>query len=164
MRKTSPHRCRARVALLALCASLACAAVAAEGRFTLISPDEHAEALADPAPEDEGLRPKGAPGAPGIVVRAPDTASGSIASPVDIELGFEAEGDATIDMDTLRIYYVLLFKKDVTARILEHADVGPDFIRAEGAELPAGNHAFVVEIGDSAGRTSRERFEITVEG
>ena len=165
---SSPAAARPRTAprlpgaLAALLCALALPAAAAD-RFTLISPEEHARALAEPA-AGAALEAKGGVGAPAIVVREPGSATDGLSSPVDIELGFEALGDATVDMGSLRIYYVLLFKKDVTERILEHAEVGADYIRAEGAELPSGRHAFLVEIVDSEGRKSSRKFEITVEG
>lgn len=131
--------------------------------FTLISPQEYAESLTLVQPDDLEYLPKAVLDAPRILVKSPD-ASTSLVSPIDIEVHFEAANGAAIDMKSLRILYVLLFKKDVTNRILEHADVGPDFLKVSGADLPAGKHAFILKIQDTQMREASQKFEIVVKG
>ncbi len=131
--------------------------------FTLISPEEYAEALKIIQPADLEYLPKAAFDAPRIHVKSP-TARASLVSPVDIEVHFEATNGADIDMKSLKILYVLLLKKDVTNRILEHAEVGPDFLKVTGANLPAGRHAFILKIQDTQMRKASQKFEIVVDG
>jgi len=131
--------------------------------FTLISPEEYAEALMIVQPDDLDYLPKAVLDAPKILVKSP-AASASLVPPVNIEVHFEAASGAAIDMKSLKILYVLLFKKDVTSRILEHADVGADFLKVSGANLPAGKHAFILKIKDTQKREASQKFEIVVEG
>lgn len=137
---------------------------AASGSFVLITDEEYRESLEFDQSAVERMQPKGAIGAPEIELRSPVLESTSITSPVDIEVHFTAQGDAQIDMDTLRIFYVLLFKKDITKRLLEHAETGDAFVKASGAELPAGKHSFILEIKDTMSRTARSQFDIVVTG
>ena len=131
--------------------------------FTLISPEEYAESLTIVQPDDLEYLPKAVLDAPKIRVKSP-VASASLVSPVDIEVYFEAANGAAIDMKSLKILYVLLFKKDVTNRILEHAEVGADFLKVSGAKLPAGKHAFILKIQDTQMRKASQKFEVVVEG
>lgn len=131
--------------------------------FTLISPEEYAASLTLVQPDDLDYMPKAVLDAPRILVKSP-TATDTLVSPVDIEVLFEAANGATIDMKSLKILYVLLFKKDVTSRILEHADIGADFLKVSGAQLPAGKHAFILKISDTQMREASQKFEIVVEG
>jgi len=135
----------------------------ADPGFTLISPEEYAESLTLVQPDDLEYLPKAVLDAPKILVKSP-VASASLISPVDIEVHFEAASGAAIDMKSLKILYLLLFKKDVTNRILEHADIGADFLKASGANLPAGKHAFILKIQDTQMREASQKFEIVVEG
>jgi hypothetical protein len=137
--------------------------VQADQVFTLISPEEYAESLTLIQPADVEYLPKAVLDAPKILVKSPD-ASASLVSPVDIEVHFEAANGAAIDMQSLKILYVLLFKKDVTNRILEHADVGADYLKVSGANLPAGKHAFILKIQDTQMREASQKFEIVVKG
>ena len=137
--------------------------VYADHVFTLISPEEYAESLKIVQPDELEYLPKAALDAPRIHVKSP-AVSAPLVSPVDIEVHFEAANDAAIDMKSLKILYVLLFKKDVTNRILEHAQLGPDFLKVTGASLPAGKHAFILKIQDTLMRKASQKFEIVVDG
>lgn len=136
--------------------------LAAGAGFELVTPAELAEAMTAPVTVDE-LMPKSVPDGPSITVVSPQVDQGAIASPVDIEVTFEPVGGATIDMTSLRIYYLMLIRKDVTDRILEHAEIGADTLRAPGARLPAGKHRFLLEISDSERRKSSRKFSVLVE-
>lgn len=135
----------------------------ASGLFELVSPAEAQDAMDNPAPE-EAFQPKGAIGAPVITILSPTVDNGSIVSPVDIEMSFVSPDNATIDMSSLKILYVMMIKKDVTKRILEHASIEDSKLVAKGAELPKGNHKFIVEIQDEKKRKTREKFSVSVSG
>ena len=137
--------------------------VHADQVFTLISPEEYAEALMIVQPDGPEYFPKAVLGAPKILVKSP-SASTALVSPVNIEVHFEAANGAAINMESLKILYVLLFKKDVTDRILEHADLGADFLKVSGANLPAGKHVFILKIQDTQMREASQKFEVIVEG
>ena len=137
--------------------------VYADQVFTLISPEEYAEALMIIQPDEPEYSPKAVLNAPRILVKSP-AASTALVSPVNIEVHFEAANGAAINMESLKILYVLLFKKDVTDRILEHADLGADFLKVSGANLPAGKHAFILKIQDTQMREASQKFEVIVEG
>lgn len=128
--------------------------------FDLILPTEATEAMANPAPE-ETFQTK-ALGAPVIKVVSPTVDAGALESPVDIEMTFESPDNAVINMQSLRIFYVMMIKKDVTKRILEHATLNDTSLVAKGAKLPKGNHKFIVEIQDDKKRKTREKFSVRV--
>lgn len=130
--------------------------------FTLVTDDEYQEALSAGDNPAYDLMPKSL-GGPSIEVLSP-VVDDSLNSPVDIEVKFEAGGSAKIDMSTLKIYYLMFVKKDVTDRILEHAEVGEDFIKASGAKLPKGKHKFLMEISDENNKKSSRKFIVKVRG
>lgn len=131
--------------------------------FELISPVEAQEAMDNPAPE-ELFQSKGSIGAPVIKVLSPTVETGALVSPVDIEMVFESPDNSAIDMESLKILYVMMIKKDVTKRILEHATINDNSLIAKGAKLPKGNHKFIVEIQDAKKRKTREKFSVSVSG
>jgi hypothetical protein len=155
-----------KIAAIALTSAFLTAAIQTSGAnelFELISPMEAKEAMDNPAPE-ETFQAKGAVGAPVIKVLSPTVSTGDLVSPVDIEMSFESPDNTAIDMNSLKILYVMLIKKDVTDRILEHATISGDSLIAKGAELPKGNHKFIVEIQDEKQRKTREKFSVSVSG
>lgn len=131
--------------------------------FELITPAEYQLALESPE-VDDGLVAKAVIGSPDITVVSPVLSDGSLNSPVDIEVQFTPQGTASIDMSSLKIFYVMFIKKDVTDRIMEHADVGDNMIVASGAKLPAGKHKFILRIADTEKRIASKKFTITVGG
>jgi hypothetical protein len=102
------------------------------------------------------------PGAPKIVIRAPDTHE-SLASPVSVAVDFVAEPDARIDPESIRIYYGWL-DLDVTDRIRKHATITEAGIAARDVDLPAGSHEFHIRIADTKGRQTDQNFKVTVRG
>jgi len=148
------------IASAALFMSLAFLPVQASESFDLILPEEAAEALANPAPES-AFQSK-VLGAPIINVLSPTVDAGVLASPVDIEMSFESPDNTEIDMQSLRIFYVMLIKKDVTDRILQHATLEGSSLIAKDAKLPKGKHKFIVEIQDANKRKTREQFSVRV--
>ena len=130
--------------------------------FELVTLSEYTESLnAGENPSFEFIA-KAVPGGPKIRVISPLDTNGTLESPVDIEVTFESAADASIDMSSLKIYYLMFIKKDVTGRLLEHATIGADSIRANGAQLPAGKHKFLIEIGDSQQRISSQKIVVKV--
>ncbi|MBX2883860.1 MAG: hypothetical protein KTR32_28160 [Granulosicoccus sp.] len=139
------------------------ASLQAQDIFELISAAEAKQAQENPASEVI-YEPKAVTGAPVIKVLSPSVESGALTSPVDIEMVFESPDNAAIDMDSLKILYVMLIKKDVTDRILEHATIEDTTLVAKGATLPKGNHQFIVEIQDEKKRKTQETFSVSVSG
>jgi hypothetical protein len=133
-----------------------------ETLFDLVLPQEYEEALAAGDNPNHDLLPKSL-GGPEITVVAPTVVKGAaLESPVDIELKFVPGANSTVEMSTLKIYYLMFIKKDVTKRLLKHAEVGEDYIRASGAKLPGGSHKFLLEIKDSQNRKSVKKFVVKV--
>ena len=151
--------------LLAICAVSAITSVAATNTyaFDLVTVEEHSEAVEAGDNPAHDLVAKSIPGGPQIKIVSPEVTSDKLASPVDIEVKFQSSEGANIDMDSLKIYYLMFIKKDVTSRILENAEVGADSIKASGAKLPSGKHKFLVEISDSEKRKSSEKFIVEVD-
>ena len=150
--------------LLVACALTVVSTTAATSAlaFDLVSVEEHDEAIAAGDNPEFDLIAKSIPGGPEIEIISPEVTSDKLSSPVDIEVQFQPSEGASIDMDSLKIYYLMFIKKDITKRILENAEIGPDSIKALGAELPSGKHKFLVEISDSAERKSSEKFIVEV--
>lgn len=130
--------------------------------FELVTMGEYTESLnAGENPNFEFIA-KAVPGGPLIKVLSPLESNGTLESPVDIVVTFEPAADASIDMSSLKIYYLMFIKKDVTGRLLEHATVDGNSIRAEGAKLPSGKHKFLIEIHDSEQRVSSQKIVVKV--
>ena len=153
-----------KVLIICAVSVMTVAATASVHAFDLVTIEEHNEAIETGENPADDFIVKAVPGGPVIKVLSPEAASGTLSSPVDIEVQFQSSEGADIDMDSLRIYYLMFIKKDVTKRILENADVGVDSLKALGAELPSGKHKFLVEISDSEKRKSSEKFIVNVEG
>jgi len=151
--------------LLAICAMSVITAAAATSTyaFDLVTLEEHSEAVEAGDNPVHDLIAKSIPGGPQIRIVSPEVTSDKLSSPVDIEVQFQSSEGVNIDMDSLKIYYLMFIKKDVTERILENAEVGADSIKASGANLPSGKHKFLVEISDSENRKSSEKFIVEVD-
>ncbi|WP_127075997.1 hypothetical protein [Rhodomicrobium lacus] len=114
---------------------------------------------------DQGVHPpefypKPPIGAPTIKVNQPD-ASKPIKSPVTIEIEFQAEDGATIIPSSIRITYGWL-EIDITQRVLAHAKLTPEGLRATNAKLPQGHHSVTLKVADSKGRVASKVLEFTV--
>ena len=165
-------RDRAQAAVLFAMVMASFAAIAVTGSFVLVSPAEYGrDQTARAVPTADG-RTAGevfdqqiwtrALDAPAIEVIVPP-AGAVIHPPINIEVRFTPAPGASIDLSTLRIRYGVI-GLDVTDRIRKAAKVTPDGIHAEGAKLPAGNHALSIEIGDNQGRKNKQTFKFRVEG
>ena len=130
--------------------------------FELVTMGEYTESFNAGENPSFDFIAKAVPGGPLIKVLSPLDSNGTLESPVDIIVTFESAADATIDMSSLKIYYLMFIKKDVTGRLLEHATVENNSIRAEGAKLPSGKHKFLIEIRDSQQRVSSQKIVVKV--
>ncbi len=72
-----------------------------------------------------------------------------------------AAAGAEIDPTTFRVLYGWL-GIDITDRLKEHANITPEGIRAENAELPEGRHELTLEIADTKGRYGAATLEFTI--
>ena len=114
------------------------------------------------AESDTDLVAKSSIDGPMISVIQPDLLSGILNSPINFEVLFEPAQGTDIDQSSLRIYYVKLFKKDITNRLLKHAHWSGSRLLANEATLPAGEHKFLVEIKDSFNRIGSELFTLKI--
>lgn len=130
--------------------------------FELVTTGEYTESVNAGENPKFDFMAKAVPGGPRIKVLAPLDSNGVLESPVDIEVAFETATGVSIDMSSLKIYYLMFIKKDVTGRIMEHATVGSNSIRAEGAKLPSGEHKFLIEIRDSEKRLGSQKIIVKV--
>lgn len=131
-----------------------------EKSFTLISSDEYASELENGGLDDDELIIASKSQFPSIDVQSPTLDESSITSPVDIVVQFRTSESETIDMKSLRIKYGIFM--DVTDRILKHAELGADYVKASNAELPEGKHKFTIIIKDSAGREAKKTIKVTI--
>lgn len=96
--------------------------------------------------------------APIIIILKPGTATEEgeeLLSPIDFIMKFEPQGEATIDLDSIRVHYRFFGWRDITDKILEHAEITEEGIRALKAEIPKGKHKMRLKVQDSLGREAR---------
>lgn len=142
-------------------------AVGSEAKaFDLIDPGEYAANRAEieawhdgnPAPSSTRAFKPG----PKIRVLQPEGGS-NLTSPLTIDIRFKAPKEQSIVMSSLQIdYWMGVFWKDITQRVLSVASVGADSLRADGATLPAGRHLIRVQVADTSGQFAEREFRFTV--
>jgi hypothetical protein len=86
--------------------------------------------------------------------------SGTVRSPLRLQLRFESFGGATINLDSVKVIYLRTPNVDLTPRV-------KPFIQANGidmpeAELPPGEYTVRVDVKDSDGRPATASFTLTV--
>jgi hypothetical protein len=86
--------------------------------------------------------------------------SGTVRSPLRLQLRFESFGGATINPDSVKVIYLRTPNVDLTPRV-------KPFIQANGidmpeAELPPGEYTVRVDVKDSDGRPATASFTLTV--
>lgn len=138
-------------------------AVADTDGFQLVSPREYKSELSARHRPHARFVTRGAElNAPTITVIKPEH-SAALQPPVDIQLRFAAAEGATVNVSSLKIMYGFL-KLDVTQRILKApgVEVSADGLKANGAQLPSGNHKLLIQIADSLGRVGQQPLEFTV--
>lgn len=102
---------------------------------------------------------KSDPGGPRVVVRSPGAVK-EVRPPVNIDVGFEPQAGSGIDLSSLKVTYLAIFDVDITDRLAPY--LTPSGIRAEGADLPPGDHTIEIAVKDGAGRKSVERLNFKV--
>ena len=142
-----------------MCGGALLLAVQAAQAVVLVHEHEAEQSRAAPAQ----IVPRAAPvpGAPGIRLVAPDTAS-TITSPTRIELRFEPGPQTSIRPETFRVLYGA-FKLDITRRITANSQVSARGIEVAEAHLPKGSHRLLLEIQDSAGRVGERVISFVVD-
>ena len=77
-------------------------------------------------------------------------------APIDFIMKFEPQGEAVIDLESIEVEVYKFFKwRNVTERILEHAEVSQEGLQALQAEIPKGKHKMRLKVKDSLGREAR---------
>ena len=134
--------------------------VFAEGGFQLVSEDEYREQISFERPF---VRTRGmiVRGSPKIYINKPSI-SNAVTSPTNIEISFEADEGATIDIESLEVLYGWL-SLDITDRIKEHAQLSAKGLLASNVTLPEGNHTIKIVIKDNKGRETVKEFSISIE-
>ena len=90
--------------------------------------------------------------APLIHLLSPEDLSIPLASPIDLEVRFEALAGAQVDPESIRFKYRKVGGWwNITDRILRHATPSADGLNVQGAKLPSGKHRIMLEIKDTGG-------------
>ena len=123
------------------------------------------EEIPDISPEDKFTLVENAPK---IIILEPEATGEErmeLLAPIDFIMTFEPQGEAKIDLDSLKVQYKFLGWKDITERILEHAEITEVGLRAMKAEMPKGKHKMRLKLKDTLGREARARivFRIVAE-
>ncbi len=101
--------------------------------------------------------PSGGPSIELITLEVESTDKGlTLIVPVHVFIKFTA-GQRPIDLSSLEVTLVMLFCIDLTDRLRPYATA--DGIRAQGIEVPTGNHRIRVSLADVDGHTTVRDFE-----
>ncbi len=133
--------------------------VFAEEGFQLVSEDEYREQISFERPFDR-TRGMIVRGSPKINIHKPSI-SNAVTSPINIDISFEADEGATIDIESIEVLYGWLF--DITDRIKEHGQLSAKGLLASNVTLPEGNHTIKLVIKDNKGRKGVKEFLISIE-
>jgi len=151
------------MALLGVCLSFTSISFAASGSegFQLISESEYQNQIGFKRPlvltRGITVAPKGSPK---INVKKP-AISGVVASPTNIEISFEADEGAKIELDSLEVLYGWL-ALDITDRIKKHAELSAKGLVASNVSLPEGDHTITIVIKDSKGRETEKELSFSI--
>ena len=99
------------------------------------------------------------PDGPKVIVRDPGEVA-EVTPPVTIDVAFEADAGAAVDLKSLKVIYLKLFGIDITKRLRPYLTA--DGIHAVNAPLAPGHHTIEISVNDTAGRRTVERFSFTV--
>jgi hypothetical protein len=150
----------AMIAAIRLLVVVLCFLPATSGAQTtdwrLITPEEEQRDRAAP----EVPPPPDRPPPPTIALVQPDI-SQPIRNPATIEVRFTPAPGTAVDMNSFNATYGRL-GIDITRRLLDHAVVTPNGLKATNVELPAGNHRVTLSVADTAGRTASKTFRLSV--
>jgi hypothetical protein len=107
------------------------------------------------------VRSTPSPPDPVIEIRSPSL-TGSIKTPVSIDLRCQTSGSAKINWESLKILYGA-FRLDITDRVRREAKVLNDGIQITSANLPSGNHKLVIQVANTEGKQAEREVRFTVE-
>jgi hypothetical protein len=97
---------------------------------------------------------------PTIRLLSPLMSAGTLTSPFPLQLSFVSHAGAQVDLNSLVVTYKKLPPANVTDRVKPFAN--PNGISMPLAQVPPGDHTFVVEVRDTAGRKGGLIFSISV--
>jgi hypothetical protein len=97
---------------------------------------------------------------PKVVVISPAPNAGTVRSPLNLLLKFEAYGGATIDPQFVNITYLKRPNINLTPRVGQL--IRPNGIEVHHAEVPPGTHHIRVDVKDNAGRVGSTTFTLIV--
>ncbi len=134
------------------------------GAAQAVEPPEPERWIISPAEADlplgrQLLPEQSDPDGPKVIVRDPGEVA-EVTPPVTIDVAFEADPGAAIDLNSLKVIYLKLFGIDITARLKPYLTATG--IHAVNAPLAPGHHTIEISVGDTAGRRTVERFSFTV--
>jgi len=157
----------ARLAALVLCGLVLAGAAGAAGAapFELVTAAELArekEAAARSAQEAPRTRSMPVPRAATTAIRvlAPNGAA-AVASPLRIELAFDAAPGARIVPSSFRVLYGVL-KIDLTERLRPHARISEAGVVVEQAQIPDGLHRLFMQVSDDKGQLAEQELRVRV--
>lgn len=143
--------------------------------FFLVTPDEANLPDAPAEPSIEPREPSGpfggfgrTPGkeqqavelGPRILVVKPSEVQ-AVPAPLDIEVRFQAQDDAAVDLATLEVKYVKLVSIDITDRVRPYASL--EGIRVERVSFPKGKHTIRISIADTRGVLTSRVLTVTIQ-
>ncbi|MGH2668335.1 MAG: hypothetical protein ACRDH5_04300 [bacterium] len=97
---------------------------------------------------------------PRILVIKP-TEGLAVTGPLDIEVQFQPQDDAAVDLATLEVKYVKLVSIDITDRVRPYAS--PEGIRVERVSFPRGKHTIRISIADTRGALTSRILSVTIQ-
>jgi hypothetical protein len=133
---------------------------AADAVWALVTPQEVAQDMAAPHTPVAHTRGFPAPGAPQIVVDQPAAAE-TLHPPLNIRVRFVPSAGTAINTTTFRATYGFL-GIDITDRLLQHAQLNAQQLKADNVAIPVGDHRVTLTIADSQGRENSRTFQFTV--
>lgn len=90
----------------------------------------------------------------------PPAATPAPHAPFDFRILLEAHGGAKVDPASIHVTYLKEPNVDLTSRLRPY--ISDQGITMTGAQVPAGEHAFRVEVQDTDGRTGEAVFSLKV--
>lgn len=85
----------------------------------------------------------------------------TLKSPLNLKMTFKSFGGATVNADSVKVTYVKNPAVDLTPRVKKYIQVGG--LDMPAAELPPGDHEFLVELRDSDGRPGVTTFKLKIQ-
>jgi hypothetical protein len=153
-----------RAATIVMAVVLAAAHRGAEGFELITATQARQEAQAEVIARSE-ITPRLAPGpkgsVPAIRIVSPRAQATNLTAPLRIEVAFKPAPGTHIVPSTFRVLYGLL-KIDLTARLRKYATVTERGVVVEGAQVPAGQHRLILQVGDDRGNIGEQELRLHV--